>query len=314
MRLNLMIEGQEGVSWDEWVSLARAVENNGYEGLFRSDHYSSFSHPDERGSLDAWTTLAGIASITDRIKLGTLVSPVTFRHPSELSKEVVTVSHISNGRAELGLGAGWHDPEHVAHGFVFPDTGVRMEMLAEQLEIVSRQWADEPFDFKGRHYELTGSMPLPKPKAKPNLIMGGGVGPRSVKLAARWADEYNIVYPSVEKAREARATLAKAWEEAGRDPESLVLSVMTGVVVGENEKDFRKRADALMARTNYDGSFDDWYAKAKKNQVAGTVEQAIDRVEELADAGVQRIMLQHLNHVDVEMVVLVGERIAKSVR
>jgi alkanesulfonate monooxygenase SsuD/methylene tetrahydromethanopterin reductase-like flavin-dependent oxidoreductase (luciferase family) len=115
-----MIEGQEGVTWDDWVHLARAVEGSGLEGLFRSDHYSSFSEPDRRGSLDAWATLSGLAAITERIKLGTLVSPVTFRHPSELAKQVVTAGEISGGRIELGLGAGWHEPEHSAHGFEFP--------------------------------------------------------------------------------------------------------------------------------------------------------------------------------------------------
>src|ERR687898_1298097 len=139
-----MIEGQEGVTWDQWVDLARACEDHGLQGLFRSDHYLSFDDPRERGSLDAWTTLAALAAVTERIRLGTLVSPTTFRHPSVLAKSVATVDHVSGGRAELGIGAGWHEAEHRAYGFPFAELRTRMDVMAEQIEIVARSFADEP--------------------------------------------------------------------------------------------------------------------------------------------------------------------------
>src|ERR671930_2129854 len=134
MRVCLMVEGQEDVTWEQWLALARACEEHGLEGLFRSDHYAPISGPPERGSLDAWTTLAGLAARTSRIRLGTLVSPVTFRHPSELAKVALTVDHVSGGRVELGLGAGWNEREHAAFGFRFPETRERMALLEEQLQ------------------------------------------------------------------------------------------------------------------------------------------------------------------------------------
>ncbi|MGH2819948.1 MAG: LLM class flavin-dependent oxidoreductase, partial [Actinomycetota bacterium] len=163
MRICLMIEGQEDVGWKQWQALAVACEESGLEGLFRSDHYLSVGGHAERGSLDAWTTLAGLAAQTERIRLGTMVSPATFRHPSALAKSVVTVDHISGGRVELGLGAGWHEAEHRAYGFPFAGAPTRLEVLGEQLEIVRGAWDEGPFEFDGRHYRLEGLDALPKP-------------------------------------------------------------------------------------------------------------------------------------------------------
>jgi alkanesulfonate monooxygenase SsuD/methylene tetrahydromethanopterin reductase-like flavin-dependent oxidoreductase (luciferase family) len=178
MRVCLMIEGQEDVTWDQWLALAGACEEHGLEGLFRSDHYESVMGMRERGSLDAWTTLAALAARTSRIRLGTLVSPATFRHPSVLAKSVVTVDHVSGGRVELGLGAGWHEGEHRSYGFVFPPTPVRMERLAEQLEIVTRSWTEDAFSFSGRHYQVQDLRALPKPVQRPpTLLVGGAAGP-----------------------------------------------------------------------------------------------------------------------------------------
>src|SRR5215207_6584948 len=193
VRLCLMVEGQNGVTWDQWLALADAAERSGLEGLFRSDHYTSMG--DEPGALDAWATLAALAARTSRIRLGTMVSPVTFRHPSVLAKMVVTVDHVSGGRAELGLGAGWHEGEHRAYGFEFPPTPTRMERLAEQLELVTRSWTEDAVSFQGRHYRVQDLRALPKPvqRPRPTLLVGGGAGPKSLALAARFADEYNTV-------------------------------------------------------------------------------------------------------------------------
>src|SRR5438093_5803568 len=158
-----MIEGQEGVTWEQVVALARACEANGVEALFRSDHYLGFHAPDTNGSLDCWTTLAALAAVTTTLRLGSLVSPVTFRHPSVLARAAATADHISGGRMELGIGGGWMEAEHKAFGFPFPETHVRMDLLAEQLEIVHRQWTEESFDFRGRHYQLGDCAALPKP-------------------------------------------------------------------------------------------------------------------------------------------------------
>ena len=262
MRVCLMIEGQEGVTWDDWVALARAAEELGFEALFRSDHYGPVVGQEELGSLDAWTTLAALAALTSRIRLGTLVSPATFRHPSVLAKSAVAVDRISGGRVELGMGAGWNEGEHRRYGFPFPRTRERMDIFAEQIEIVHRQLRSEPFSFDGEHYRLEEANPLPKPVQSPALplIVGGGGRPRSVGLAARWADEYNAVSPSPDECSALRERIAEACAREGRDP--LPLSVMTPLI--------------------------------------GDPAEAVEKLGALADTGVERVMLQHLEHRDLD--------------
>jgi F420-dependent oxidoreductase-like protein len=306
-----MIEGQEDVTWDNWVALARSCEESGFEGLFRSDHYLSVGGQTDRGSLDAWTTLAGLAALTDRIRLGTMVSPVTFRHPSVLAKSVATVDHISGGRVELGIGAGWHEAEHHAYGFDFPETGARIEMLEEQIEIVSRQWTERSFSFDGRHYKIESLDALPKPmqRPRPNLIVGGAGGVRSIAIAARWADEYNTIFSDPEKCSRVRERLEGAWEAENRDPDELVFSLMTGCVVGSNKNDLEGRARAVMEQSGESGSVDHWLKALGKEWIVGTVDEAVDELGELSSSGVQRFMLQHQDHTDIDMVRVLGEEI-----
>ena len=221
MRVCLMVEGQEDVTWEQWVTLAQACEEAGLEGLFRSDHYFTVQGHPSRGALDVWATLAALGHVTEHLRLGTLVSPVTFRHPSVLAKMVVTADHVSGGRVELGIGAGWHEPEHGAYGFPFPPTATRLEMLEEQLEIIRRSWEPGPFDFDGRHYRLHGCDARPKPvqTPHPNVIVGGSGGRRSIALAARWAHEYNTVFPSPDVCRERReGSRRRGRQRAGTRP------------------------------------------------------------------------------------------------
>src|SRR5262245_6105588 len=178
MRTCLMIEGQEGVTWEQWVALAGATERAGLEGLFRSDHYQSIIRGAPAGSLDAWATLAALAAATTRIRLGTMVSPVTFRPPSVLAKNVVTVDHVSGGRVELGIGAGWYEAEHETYGFPFGTTRSRVDELDRQLDEITRQWADG-----------SGAWPKPYQQPRPHLIVGGRARPRTLAAAVRHADE-----------------------------------------------------------------------------------------------------------------------------
>lgn len=314
MRMCLMVEGQEDITWDEWRALASACEEAGLEALFRSDHYLSVMGRVGRGSLDAWATLAALAALTERIRLGTMVSPATFRHPSVLAKSVVTVDHVSGGRAELGLGAGWHEDEHHAYGFPFPPTGTRMEILAEQLEIVARSWDDGSFDFDGAHYRVEDLDALPKPvrRPRPNLIVGGAGNRRSAELAARWADEYNTVHCGPQECARRKRTIDDACERAERGP--LTFSLMTGAIVGVDERDVRRRAENVMTVMGDGGSTDDFLDNVRDDWVVGTVGQAAERLAELADAGVERVMLQHIAHRDVDMVHLLGEEVAAALR
>lgn len=306
MRVNLMIEGQESVTWQQWVDLAGAVEQAGLEGLFRSDHYQSVASRTERSSLDAWATLAALAAVTDRIRLGTMVTPASFRHPSVLAKQVVTADHVSGGRVELGLGAGWHELEHTTYGFPFHDLGTRYDVFAEQLEIVRLQFTEERFDFHGEHYTLEGCEARPKPvQDRLPIILGGRAGPRASDLAARWADEYNTTFPTLEAVRERRGNIARACDEAGR--EMLVFSAMTGCLVGRDEDEARDRGRRLHELSRADKPFDAWWDGLQAEWVTGSLDRAASRLEELAEAGLDRIMLQHQLHDDLEMVALLGE-------
>ena len=304
-----MIEGQEDVTWADWLALARTCEEHGIGSLFRSDHYLSVEGRTGRGSLDAWATLAALAAVTSTLRLGTLVSPVTFRHPSELAKVVATVDQISGGRAELGLGTGWLAAEHEAYGFPFPPLGERMALLAEQLELVSREWAEQPFTFKGRHYTVDQLDARPKPvqRPRPNLIVGGQGGPRSLALAARFADEYNSVSKTAEQCASMRRDLDDACAGAGRDP--LRLSLMTGWLVGENRAELLDRAGRLAEWRGHDGTAEGFLESLPSAWIVGTRDEAIEQIQKLARAGVQRLMLQHLLHRDLDAIEQLGRQV-----
>jgi len=305
MDLCLMIEGQQGVTWPQWVALAQACERHGVPALFRSDHYLELSgqHP-EQGSLDAWTTIAALAAVTTRLQLGTLVSPATFRHPSVLAKAVVTADHVSGGRVTLGIGAGWNEREHEAYGFAFPPVGERMERLEEQLEVILGSWADGPFTFEGRHYTVRGLEAQPKPmqRPRPPIVFGGNAGPRSAALAARYGDEYNTAFATTDEVRERRAAVERACESAGRAP--MPFSLMTGVLVGSDQAELRGRAERLAALMGQDAAA--FLAQPPAGWIVGTVEQVGEQIAALRDAGLDRLMCQHLLHDDLDAIALIG--------
>ena len=306
MRVCLMIEGQESVTWENWLALAEACEESPIEALFRSDHYLSVMGSADRGSLDAWATIAGLAAVTSDLKMGTLVSPATFRHPSVLAKNVVTADHISGGgRIELGMGTGWLEDEHVAYGFPFPPLGERFELLEEQIEIVRRQWDEDPLDFEGRHYRVRGNA-LPKPLSPPNLIVGGRAKPRSLRLAARWADEYNLVMMTAQECAEAAPLVREAWQAAGRP--APVISLMTSCIIGSDELDLLDRAHATAEVRGDDATDPEAYLEAERpNSLVGTVAEIREQLAELERIGVQRVMLQYLTFRDLDGVGYIAE-------
>jgi alkanesulfonate monooxygenase SsuD/methylene tetrahydromethanopterin reductase-like flavin-dependent oxidoreductase (luciferase family) len=301
-----MIEGQESVSWEDWLGLAKACEESAIEALFRSDHYLSVMGRTDRGSLDAWATIAGLAAVTNDLHLGTLVSPATFRHPSVLAKNVVTADHIAGGnRIELGMGTGWLENEHVAYGFPFPPLGERFDLLEEQIEIVRRQWEEDRLDFEGKRYRVSGNA-LPKPLSPPNLIVGGRAKPRSLRLGARWADEYNLVMMTAEECSAAVPLVKEAWQAAGR-PQP-VISLMTSCIIGSDEVDLLERAHATAGIRGDDATDPEAYLEAERpNSLVGTVAQIREQLANLEGIGVGRVMLQYLTHTDLDGVGYVAE-------
>jgi alkanesulfonate monooxygenase SsuD/methylene tetrahydromethanopterin reductase-like flavin-dependent oxidoreductase (luciferase family) len=269
------------VSWPQWLAIARACEEHGVGTLLRSDHYLPLDGDLDREALDAWGTICALAAVTTTLELGTLVSPATFRHPAVLAKLAATADHISGGRVTLGLGAGWHDGEHEAFGFPYPPLGERMDNLASQLEAVREHWGE-------------AHPARPKPQ-RPRLIMGGAAKPRGAALAARYADEYNVVYAPSEEIRSARAAIAAACEQAGRP--MMPFSLMTGFVIGRDAGEVQARRRALSDR----GS------EVRPSWIVGTLDEAREQLDALAADGVDRVMMQMLLHDDLEQLALLGE-------
>lgn len=309
MRFSLMIEGNEGVGWEHWLALADACERHGYDGLFRSDHYLSVFAPAQRGSSDAWTTVAALAARTQRLRIGTIVTPVTFRHPSVLAKVVATIDHVSGGRVEVGLGAGWYEAEHRAHGLAFPAAPVRFDQLTEQLEILQGLFTKRTFSFQGDHYRLSNCAFLPKPVQRPHppIIIGGKGGPRLAGLVARFADEFNSNQGSPAECRARYTRVHAALEARGRDPSTLTTSVMTGCVVGATDSEYRQRLRQVADWMNTD-----WRTllhTVGSSWVLGTPDQAAHRLAAFRDAGAQRVMLQHNLHSDLDTVELLAREV-----
>ena len=301
-----MIEGQEGVTWPQWRALAAACEEHGIPSLFRSDHYQNLDgrHP-ERGSLDAWGTIIALSALTTELRLGTMVTPTSFRHPSVLAKLVVTADHVSDGRIDLGLGAGWHQREHQAHGFPFLAPAERVDVLEEQLQILMGHWGEDEFSFTGKHYTLSGLNAQPKPVQRPHppLIMGGNAGPRSASLAARFADEYNTPFPSLEQIRRRKANIDEACERAGREP--IPFSVMAGTILGADASEVERRARRVADGTGLDAG--QLVRDPPQGWIVGTLEQAAEQLAPIREAGVSRVMCNQYVAPAVEQVARLGE-------
>lgn len=326
MRFALQIEPQQGLSYGEQVAVAKRAEANGFETLFRSDHYASFPGPAGMPTTDAWAVLAGLARDTERIGLGTLVSPVTFRHPGNLAKVATTVDEMSGGRLEVGLGAGWNDLEHRQLGLHFPPIRERADLLEDQLAILHGLWGEpDGWSYEGHLVSITDANFKPKPVdvpgrprtpiggARPRILVGGEGSPRSYRLAARYADEFNLSSASgPDKVRAVYAELDAACEAIGRDPATLTRSAMTGVLVGRDEGEMQDRLTAMIRTLGADAD-EDWLAERELRWITGTPEQAREKVRGLAAAGVERVMLQDFLPWDLDMIDVMGEALVGQV-
>jgi F420-dependent oxidoreductase-like protein len=320
MRFALMIEPQQGLTYAEQLAIVQRAESVGFESFFRSDHYQSFPGPSGEPTTDAWAVLAGLARETTKITLGTLVSPVTFRLFGNLAKVVTTVDEMSGGRVEFGLGAGWNEPEHRELGLAFPEIKERADMLEEQFAVLHGLWGEpDGWSFEGKHVKIEDASFHPKPVdrpgrpvgpngvARPRLLAGSEGSPRGLRIAARYADEFNLSSSSPEIAVEKFAALRAACEAIGRDPATMARSVMAGVLIGRDDAELARRKAALLAAFGSEAGGDDWFAAREPRWILGTPDQARAMVQRFADAGAERLMLQTFIPRDLEMIDLMAE-------
>ncbi|NEC53046.1 LLM class F420-dependent oxidoreductase [Actinospica acidiphila] len=302
MDLRIFTEPQQGATYDTLLTVAKATEDLGFDAFFRSDHYLSMGSGDGMpGPTDAWITLAGLARETRRIRLGTLMTAGTFRLPGVLAIQVAQVDQMSGGRVELGLGAGWFEEEHKAYGIPFPKE--KFARLEEQLEIVTGLWATEvgkTYDFHGSYYDLTKSPALPKPaQSKVPVLIGGHGAKRTPRLAARYADEFNIPFASVEDSAAQFQRVRDAAREAGRDPGDLVYSNALVVCVGRDDAEVARRAAAIGREAD----------ELRENGLAGSPAEVVDKIGRYAEAGSQRVYLQVLDLSDLDHLELISSQV-----
>ncbi len=310
MDLRIFTEPQQGATYDDLLAVARATEDLGFDAFFRSDHFLTMSGDGLPGPTDAWTTLAGLARETSRIRLGTLVSSATFRHPGVLAVQVAQVDQMSGGRVELGLGTGWLAQEHRAYGIPFPDK--RFGLLTEQLEVVTGLWGTpvgERYSHQGEHYTLVDSPALPKPVQASPLdpsragvpVIVGGLGPRRTPaLAARYAHEFNLSFPDLSVVGEKLDGVRAACRAMDRDPASMVLSAAFVLCAGRDDSEVARRAEAIGRDP----------IELRAHGLAGTPTAIVDRIGALADLGITRLYLQVLDLHDLDHLALVAERVS----
>jgi F420-dependent oxidoreductase-like protein len=308
MQLRIFTEPQQGADYATLLSVTRAAEELGFDAFFRSDHYLTMAGSGLPGPTDAWITLAGLARETSRIRLGTLMSPVTFRLPGPLAITVAQLDQMSGGRAELGLGTGWFDAEHTAYGIPFPPLAERFGRLEEQLKIITGLWetaGGEEFSFDGRYYSLSGSPALPKPVQRPHPpVLIGGAGQRQTpRLAARFADEYNIPFASIPDSTAAFGRVRQACQEAGRDPGSLVYSAAQTVCCGRDGAELARRAEATGQPL----------AGLRQTGLAGSPAEIVEKLGHFAAAGATRAYLQVLDLHDLDHLELLAAEVMPQV-
>jgi F420-dependent oxidoreductase-like protein len=300
MEVAIMLEGQSGLNWPRWQRIARAVEDLGFAGLYRSDHYTDPQPPD-KDSLELWVSLTWLASHTKRIEFGPLVSPVSFRHPTMTARMASAVDDLSGGRLRLGLGAGWQEREHQNYGWTLLSVPERMDRFEEGLEVVTRLFnADKPVDFNGQYFRLKEATLLPRPHRPggPPIVIGGNGPERTLPLAARYANEWNGVFLTPAKYSQRSSRLDELLEERGRRPDEVRRSLMTNLVFGRDEAELQRQLEGHSADE-----------LRERGRVVGTPAEVVDQLNKLADAGVQRIMLQWLALDDLDRL----ERLAQAV-
>ncbi|MCO5970595.1 LLM class F420-dependent oxidoreductase [Actinoallomurus soli] len=304
MLLRIFTEPQQGASYDTLLRVAKATEEYGFDAFFRSDHYLKMGDVSGLpGPSDAWITLAGLARETRRIRLGTLVTAATFRLPGPLAISVANVDQMSGGRVELGLGTGWFEEEHTAYGIPFPSLGERFDRLEEQLQIVTGLWetpTGKSFSFRGEYYRLEDSPALPKPaQPRPPVIIGGVGAKRTPRLAARYADEYNVPFNGLRETKAAYERVRAACEQGGRSCQSMTFSAAQVVCCGRDDAEIARRAEAIGRKVD----------ELRQNGLAGTPSEVVEKIGRFREIGAQRMYLQVLDLDDLDHLELIASEV-----
>jgi F420-dependent oxidoreductase-like protein len=318
MKLGVMLEGQEGLTWDIWRRIMASVEELGFESLWRSDHFMSLVDSN-RDTLETWVALTLTAAETTRLRFGSLVCPMTFRHPSLLARMAAAVDTLSGGRLVLGVGAGWNAQEHRAFGIPFPPLQERMHMLEEGIEVIMRLLGDEPAHFAGRYYQLDGAHPYPKPTQRPRipLLIGTTSAGRMLRIVARYADEWDapgITSPTAYRAR--RERLATYCHEINRDPREIRRCVSTAYLIGHDAKELRWRGEVMQQLISGLAAHDPGavpHILRAEGWLVGTPDQIISQLQALADEGVERVMFQHNDQTDFAALELLARDVMPAV-
>jgi F420-dependent oxidoreductase-like protein len=309
MKLRIFTEPQQGADYQTLRNVALAAEELGFDAFFRSDHFLKMGHVSGLpGPTDAWATLAGLAIETSRIRLGTLMSAATFRLPGPLAITVAQVDQMSGGRVEFGLGTGWFEAEHAAYGIPFPPLGERFDLLEEQLTVITGLWGTpdgQTFSFDGAHYRVSDSPGLPKPaqRPRPPVLIGGGGARRTPRLAARFADEFNVAFRSLADSAAGFVRVREACEAAGRYPSSMIFSVAQTVCCGKDETEFRRRAAAIGEEPE----------DLRANGIGGTPGEVVAKIAEFAEIGAERVYLQVLDLSDLSHLELLASDVLPQV-
>ena len=312
MDVGLMVEGQHDLDWERWLHILHLTERLGFPSLFRSDHY--FIN-DQRASLETWTSLAVAARETSTIRFGPLVAPVTFRHPVDVGRMAAQIDLLSGGRFVMGVGNGWHEPEHNAYGIPFPEPAERAGRLGEAIQLMKAMWGPGPVSFDGKYYQLHDIDVLPKPaQGRPWLLIGGSGPKRTLRYVPQYADEWNTPNAPLETLAERIKILESHCEAIGRDPASIRKTMMTFALVGPDEATIERNMSHVPRLAGL-GSFAEKQAAAlERGQLMGRADDVVDQLGKLAELGISEVQFQHLDFHDDTVPAFLASEVAPRVR
>lgn len=309
--IGIMLESQEGLTWDKLFKLAEAAESAGLDAVYCSDHLTSVKGDAKRETMALWPAITALAIRTKRVRIGSMVNSITFRHPVQVAKIASSLDVLSNGRIDLGIGGGWYEGEHQMFGVDFPKYLERLARLNEGIQVIKSLWSEEKVTFSGQYYILNNAEMNPKPVQTHVPIIMGGMGEKTLEVVAQHADEWNSYYITMEVFKEKKAILEQKCQEIGRDPASLLCSFMTPYAIGSSDSEVKKQIEANRAMFNLPATLADW---VEDGFLCGTPQQIVDQMGDWIDVGIDRFVLEHNNLEDCSPIELIAAEVFPKVR